>query len=54
MFRLGVRQFGTTVAKCAQVANKVDMLNQYGVGVSKAQGHVNGFVGGIAFIICGA
>ena len=30
----------------AEVSAKVDASNPYGVQLSKAQGHVNGFVGG--------
>lgn len=46
MFRLGIRHFTTTARKAAEVASKIDMANQYGVNVAKAQGHVDGFVGG--------
>lgn len=46
MFRQSVRELTTTAYKAAEVAFKVDMSNQYGVRLAKAQGHVNGFVGG--------
>ncbi len=46
MFRQSVRRLTTTAYKAAEVASKVDMANQYGVQLAKAQGHVNGFVGG--------
>ncbi|CAD6584075.1 MAG: Cysteine synthase 1 [Alectoria sarmentosa] len=47
MFRQSVRKLTTTAYKAAEVAFKVDMSNQYGVRLAKAQGHVNGFVGAI-------
>lgn len=46
MFRQSVRRLTTTAHKAAEVASKVEMSNQYGVQLAKAQGHVNGFVGG--------
>lgn len=46
MFRHGVRTFTTTAYRAAQYAAKVDMANQYSVQLAKAQGHVNGLVGG--------
>ena len=46
MFKQSVRRFTTTALKAAEVASKADMSNQYGVQLAKAQGHVNGFVGG--------
>lgn len=46
MFRQSVRRLTTTAFKAAEVASKADMSNQYGVQLAKAQGHVNGFVGG--------
>ena len=46
MFRHGVRRFTITAFRAAEIASKVDMANQYGVQLAKAQGHVNGFVGG--------
>ncbi|KAL8783297.1 MAG: hypothetical protein Q9213_004731 [Squamulea squamosa] len=42
-----VRRFVTTAYRAAELATKVDMSNQYGVQLAKAQGHVNGFVGAI-------
>jgi len=50
MFRHGVRRFTTTAHKAAEYASKVDMANHYGVQLAKAQGHVNGFVGGNAIV----
>lgn len=47
MFRQSVRRLTTTAHKAAEVASKVEMSNQYGVQLAKAQGHVNGFVGAI-------
>lgn len=46
MFRQSVRRLNTTAYKAAGLASKADMSNQYGVQLAKAQGHVNGFVGG--------
>ncbi len=46
MFRQSVRRLTATVYQAAEVASKVDMLNQSGIQLAKAQGHVNGFVGG--------
>ena len=46
MIRQSVRRLSTTAYKAAEVASKVDMSNQYGVQLAKAQGHVSGFVGG--------
>ena len=46
MFRHGMRKFTSTAYRLAEVASKVDMANQYGVQLAKAQSHVNGFVGG--------
>ena len=46
MFRQGVRRLSTTAYKAAAMASQVDKSNQYGVQLAKAQGHVNGFVGG--------
>ena len=46
MFRQSVRRLTTTAFNSAEVASKVDISNQYGVQLAKAQGHVNGFVGG--------
>lgn len=46
MFRQSVRRLTTTAYKAAEVASKAELSNQYGVQLAKAQGHVNGFVGG--------
>ena len=46
MYARGLRRFATTSYRAAELATKLDMANPYGVTVSKAQGHVNGFVGG--------
>lgn len=46
MFRHGMRRFTTTACKGADLATRTDRSNHYGVQVAKAQGHVNGFVGG--------
>ena len=46
MFRHSLRRFTTTAYRAAELATKVDAANQYGVRVSMAQKHVNGFVGG--------
>ena len=43
----GIRNFGNTAYKCAEVANRVHSSNAYGVQVSKAQRQVDGFVGGL-------
>ncbi|KAL9071026.1 MAG: hypothetical protein Q9161_004526 [Pseudevernia consocians] len=47
MLRQSVRRLTTTAYKAAEVASKIDMANQYGVQLAKAQGHVNGFVGAV-------
>jgi hypothetical protein len=46
MFRLGVRTFATTARRAAETAAQMEALNQYGIGVSKAQGIVKGMTGG--------
>lgn len=46
MFRQSVRRLTTTAYKAAEIASKVAISNQYGVQLARAQGHVNGFVGG--------
>lgn len=46
MLKLGIRKFTSTAYRTAEIATKVDMVNQYGAQLAKAQGHVNGFVGG--------
>ena len=46
MYRLGVRRFTTTVWRAADAAAQMEGANPYGIKVSKAQGVVNGLVGG--------
>lgn len=46
MFRLGVRRFATTAARAAENVAQMEAPNQYGIGVSKAQGVVKGLTGG--------
>ena len=46
MYRQSVRRLTSTVCKAAEVASRVDRSNHYGIHLAKAQGHVNGFVGG--------
>ena len=46
MFRQSVRRLSTTAYRASEVPSQVDMSNQYGVQLAKAQGHVNGLVGG--------
>ena len=41
-----MRRFATTAYRAAELATKTNMANQYGVQLAKAQGHVNGLVGG--------
>ena len=41
-----LRSFATTACKAADVASRVHSANSYGIQVSKAQRHVDGFVGG--------
>ncbi|PMD21635.1 cysteine synthase [Hyaloscypha hepaticicola] len=47
MFRLGVRTFATTARRAAETAAQMEAPNQYGIGVSKAQGIVKGLTGAI-------
>ena len=49
MLRQSVRRFSTTTCRAAELAAGVDLSNQYKINLAKAQGHVNGFVGGEAF-----
>lgn len=51
MLSRGVRKFATTAHRAAELATKVDTSNQYRVQLAKAQGHVNGFVGGIRRLV---
>lgn len=46
MISRSVRRFATTAFRAAHVASGVEAANRYGVQLAKAQGHVNGFVGG--------
>ncbi len=46
MFRLGVRTFATTARRAAETVAQMEAPNQYGIGVSKAQGIVKGLTGG--------
>jgi hypothetical protein len=46
MFRIGVRTFATIGKRAAETVAKMEGLNQYGIGVSKAQGVVKGLTGG--------
>ena len=48
MISRSIRKFATTAYRAAEVASKVDASNQYGVQLARAQGHVNGFVGGMS------
>lgn len=45
-----IQKFTTTVCRAAELATNVDAANQYRVQLAEAQGHVNGFVGGISHI----
>ena len=46
MFSRGVRRFATTACRAAETASQMEASNAYGIKVSKAQGQVNGLVGG--------
>ena len=46
MFGRGIRHLTTTARRAAESLAQMEGANQYGIGVSKAQGVVNGFVGG--------
>jgi len=46
MLRQGVRRFTTTACRAAETLAQMEGPNQYGIQVSKAQGVVNGLVGG--------
>ena len=46
----GVRKFTTTALRAAELAQRVEAANAYGVQVSKAQKHVDGFVGGKKYL----
>ncbi|MCJ1303018.1 Cysteine synthase 1 [Hypocenomyce scalaris] len=47
MFARSVRRFATTAYRAAETVSQMESGNQYGIQVSNAQGHVNGFVGAI-------
>jgi hypothetical protein len=49
MFGRGIRRFATTASKAAESLTETAL--PYHLQVSKAQGQVNGFVGGIFFSI---
>jgi cysteine synthase A len=46
MFRIGIRGFATTARRAAETIAQMEGPNQYGIGVSKAQGVVKGLTGG--------
>lgn len=46
MIQCGIRRFATTALRAAEVASRADAANPYGVQLARAQGHVNGLVGG--------
>jgi cysteine synthase A len=46
MFRVGARTFATTARRVAETVVHMEAPNQYGIGVSKAQGIVKGLTGG--------
>ncbi len=50
MITRSFRNFATTAYRTAELASKVDASNHYRVQLAKAQGHVNGFVGGTLHI----
>ncbi|MCJ1386935.1 Cysteine synthase 1 [Xylographa soralifera] len=47
MFRQSIRRFATTASRAAETLAQMEAPNQYGIRVSKVQGHVNGLVGAI-------
>ncbi|QSZ32602.1 hypothetical protein DSL72_002181 [Monilinia vaccinii-corymbosi] len=47
MFRLGARRFATTAVRAAENVAQMEAPNQYGIGVSRAQGVVKGLTGAI-------
>ena len=51
MIKHSIRCLTTTAHRAANIASKADMGNQYGVHVAKAQGHVNGLVGGSVLLV---
>jgi cysteine synthase A len=46
MSRVVVRRFSTTIRRFTESAAQMEIPNQYGIMVSKAQGIVKGLVGG--------
>ena len=42
-----VRRFAATAFRAAETLSQIEGSNAYGIQLSKAQGHVNGLVGGI-------
>lgn len=46
MLARNIRRFTTTACRAAETVSQMESGNQYGIQVSKAQGHVNGLVGG--------
>jgi len=46
MFRQNVRRFATTAYRAAETLAQMEGPNPYGIQLAKAQGHVNGLVGG--------
>lgn len=53
MFRHAIRRFATTAYKAAETLAQMEGPNQYGIQVAKAQGAVNGFVGGMRQVLRG-
>jgi len=47
MFRTGVRSFATTARRAAQTGAQMEGPNQYGIGISKAQGIAKGLTAAI-------
>ncbi|KAI4133804.1 MAG: hypothetical protein LQ347_002060 [Umbilicaria vellea] len=47
MLARNIRRFTTTACRAAETVSQMESGNQYGIQVSKAQGHVNGLVGAI-------
>lgn len=46
MFRLGARQFSTSVRRMAESIAQMEGPNPYGIKVSTVQGYVKGLTGG--------
>lgn len=47
MFRQSIRRFTTTAHRAAETLAQMEGPNPYGIQLAKAQGHVNGLVGGM-------